>query len=94
MPHIYVLDTLILTILGYLIAHQFARLSLIKGPQPVKVLAGMGIVSLLLVALLQAFVWTTGWWPTASIPKYGSDRYIDFRPAFMVDPNKNGRCFN
>jgi|GEM_PF-5990861 len=92
MPHVYALDTLILAALAFQITRRVRLPAPLKKGGAASAMAGAGAAAVLLVALWQAFVWSTGWRPTASIPTYGSDRYIDFRPAFMVDSRTHGRC--
>ena len=91
MPHVYALDTLILTAFGYLIARRFTLQRNFRNRRTATLITGLGVAALILVGVLQAFVWTTGWWPTKSIPNLGPDSYFDFRPAIFFEPIKNGR---
>jgi hypothetical protein len=91
MPHAYLLDALVLSALIYLILRRVPLPTRMASGQTAKAIAVAGLVSLLLVGGWQALIWTTGWWPRASVTT-GSDHYLDFRPAFLVDPHKDGRC--
>jgi hypothetical protein len=91
MPHAYLLDTLLLTALGYLIIRHMPLPKPKANGKAVKVIATAGFISVFPVGGLQTPIWTIGWRPEASLTTE-SDRYLDFRPAFMVDPRTDGRC--
>ena len=91
MPHIYILDELLLaTIVGIFIVRLLPLLSVLHVRASVAT-AIAGSVVLLLTAGPQALIFTTGWWPRISIA-IKPDRYVDYRPAFLTNRARDHGC--
>jgi hypothetical protein len=93
MPHLYVLDTVVLA--G---AMSLLVLKLLPSTDALRSRTGhavaiAGSIALLLVGGWQAMIFTTGWWPVTSIATK-PDRYFDYRPTFVVDRTRDRQCYD
>ena len=91
MPHVYLLDVLLLAGLAHLLTAKRAATLRLSREQVSRMITVGGSVTFLVVIGLQAMTFTTDWWPVMSIADK-PDRYLDYRPMFLVDPAADHAC--